>query len=100
MQKLAPVQLTPLRTLAWLVLVLGEPTRLQAVPFHFSVRVCCVPPLLTAKPTARPGPPPVELTPCMRLARLALVLGEPIRLQLLPFPFSMRVCWWLPALTA
>src|SRR3989442_821314 len=100
MQKLAPVQLTPLRTLAWLVLVLGEPTRLQPLPFHFSVRVCWRLPVLTAEPTARQEPLLVQLTPRRRLARLALVLGEARWLQLLPFHFSMSVCWWLPALTA
>jgi hypothetical protein len=34
-----------LRSLSWVLLLLSEPTRLQALPFHFSIRVWSFVPL-------------------------------------------------------
>src|SRR5450631_2103640 len=90
MQKLVLTQLTPKRWLSWVLLVLGEATRLHLLPFHFSIRVWSFE-ALRSRPVAMQKPVLTQLTPPRWLFWVLLLLGEVTRFQVLPFHFSIRV---------
>jgi hypothetical protein len=90
MQNVVDGQLTPQRKLSWLLDVSGELTMLQALPFHFSVRVCSRKEEVTVSPAAKHDVVLTQLTELRSLETL-LAFGDAAIDHAVPFHVRINV---------